>query len=381
MLEVKSSVILPETLSNKRVLKLQRKKKRLHREPLRKQNEMNIKNSITALSLLTATLSSTAQNRVVLIEQFTNSGCYICANYSPTIFDYADNNSADVVAIAYHTAFPYNDSMYHENSIESDARVNYYGVAGVPYSIVDGNYYENASSVFVPQLATTINTRKTEAPLYSIAESNSGFNSNVIDGEFVFTSNTSSNTTDSLVAHIVVVEKNVLKSAYAASPGNNTETEYGYVMRKMLPNQNGTLLLHKAINESDTISFSALLSNIKNLHEVRIVAFVQNVTTKEVYNSFLFNPQITNINEERTLDNTFKIYPNPLANRFTVSATDGGTFKSINIINLQGAIVYGYTSATESSFASLDIDIPAGMYFIEITNDAQRFVQRIVISK
>jgi len=342
---------------------------------------MNKKNITTGLLLLVAIISSIAQNRVVLIEQFTNSGCSICATHSPAVFNYVDNNSADVVAIAYHTAFPYNDSMYHENSIESDARVNYYGVAGVPYSIVDGNYYENASSVFVPQIATTINTRKTEAPLYSIVALNTGFNNGVLDGEFVFTSNTSSNTTDSLVAHIVVVEKNVLKSAYVASPGNNAETEYGYVMRKMLPNQNGTLLLHKAINESDTVSFSAILSNIKNLNELRIVAFVQNVTTKEVYSAFLFNPQITNIKEERKLDNTFKIYPNPLAKTFTVSATDGETFKSINIVNLQGAVVYRYTSSTESSFTSLDIEISAGMYFIEITNDAQRFVQRIVISK
>jgi hypothetical protein len=314
---------------------------------------MNKKNITTGLLLLVAIISSIAQNRVVLIEQFTNSGCSICATHSPAVFNYVDNNSADVVAIAYHTAFPYNDSMYHENS----------------------------SSVFVPQIATTINTRKTEAPLYSIVALNTGFNNGVLDGEFVFTSNTSSNTTDSLVAHIVVVEKNVLKSAYVASPGNNAETEYGYVMRKMLPNQNGTLLLHKAINESDTVSFSAILSNIKNLNELRIVAFVQNVTTKEVYSAFLFNPQITNIKEERKLDNTFKIYPNPLAKTFTVSATDGETFKSINIVNLQGAVVYRYTSSTESSFTSLDIEISAGMYFIEITNDAQRFVQRIVISK
>ena len=342
---------------------------------------MNKKNITTACMFLIITLSNIAQNRVVLLEQFTNSGCYICANYSPAIFDYVDNNTADVVAIAYHTAFPYNDSMYHENTIESDARVSYYGVAGVPYSIVDGSYYENASSAFLPQITTIINTRKVEAPLYNIMASNTVLNNGMLNGEFVFTSNTSSNTTDSLVAYIVLVEKNVLKSAYAASPGNNTETEYGYVMRKMLPNSNGTVLINKLINESDTISFSTLLSNVKKLEELRIVAFVQNVSTKEVYNAFLSNPQITNVNDVSKAKSVFKIYPNPLSSSFTIDGENNEIIKSITISNLYGEIVSQHVPNDARSSTSLNVNISPGAYLMEVAGSKTKFIERIIITK
>ncbi|MBA2612738.1 MAG: hypothetical protein H0U95_12245 [Bacteroidetes bacterium] len=271
-----------------------------------------MKRTLTILALCVISLQFAFAQRVVLIEQFTNSGCPPCAAYSPPVFNYVNNNPADVVAIAYHTYFPYSDSMYFENTTESTARVNYYGVASVPYSVVDGNYYSNTSSNFNPVIASTINSRKAVANKYAINNVSTIISGNLLSTKIAFESLHPNNFSDSLIAHIVVIEKNVLKSSYAASPGANTETNYEYVMRKMLPNQSGSLLINKNLNGKDTITFNWPMQKIKNNAEVRVVAFVQNKNTKEVYMANLFSTNISTGLNERLADGlSFKTFPNP----------------------------------------------------------------------
>ena len=166
-----------------------------------------MKKTVFTFTFLFIVMQFSFAQRVVLIEQFTNSGCPPCAAATPPVFNYVNNNPADVVAIGYHTSFPYSDSMYFENPAESNARVSYYTVQTVPYSIVDGNYYANFSSSFNTVIANTINTRKAIANKYNITNLNNTISGNVLNTKFVFESLNANNTNDTLRAHIVVIEK------------------------------------------------------------------------------------------------------------------------------------------------------------------------------
>lgn len=327
---------------------------------------------------------SVAQNRVVLIEQFTNAGCPPCAASSPGVFNYVDMNSADVVAIAYHTSFPYNDSMYFENPTESNSRVAYYGVPGVPYSIVDGNYYENSSSAFIPVMASTVNTRKAAAPQYSIEALSLTLSGDQLLGSFQYTSLDMSNTSENLLAHIVVIEKNVLKNAYASSPGANSESQYGYVMRKMIPDAAGTILMNKTLNSKDTVSIDLTLSNIKNNNELRLVAFVQNSATKEVYQSQLYTPQIIPLSvpqQTLTLLDCI-IYPNPAVNNISVSFNKKQFIKSISIYNQLGELVhYDLLNTSTNLIIKEELNLLPGIYFVKISKNENDLFQKIIINK
>lgn len=327
-----------------------------------------MKKIATTLGLITSiSVFLVAQSRVVLVEQFTNAGCPPCAASSPSVFSFVETNENDVVAIAYHTSFPYNDSLYFENPGESDARVAYYSVAGVPYSIVDGNYYENSSSTFLQSISSTINTRKAVSAGYSIDSLLLSLIGNQLTGSFKFTA-LSNHSSDSLIAHIVVIEKNVLKSSYTLSPGANNETEYGYVMRKMLPDQNGTVLVNTALGGSDTINVSCQLNKIKDLNQVKIIVFVQNHTTKEVYQADLFSPEMlpTGIESKNRSGCKPVIYPNPANNYLNIWFECRQMVSYIKIFNSQGKMVRSFTVNDEIESFSQNLDLQSGLYNISV---------------
>jgi thiol-disulfide isomerase/thioredoxin len=333
---------------------------------------------IPALALALNT-NTVAQNRVVLIEQFTNSGCGSCAAYTPTVYNYLNNNPADVVGVSYHASFPYNDSMHYENPTDANARINFYNIGGVPHSVVDGNYFDNSTNVLNPTIATTINTRKAIAPAYEITNPTLTLVGNQLSGTFAFKSlNTS---TANLVAHVVVIEKDVLKSSYAASPGNNSETHYPYVMRKMFPTANGTILSNTTINGTDSINLNWTLAHIKNNAQLRVVAFVQNTTTKEVQEAQMFEIPTTTTALKSTLATLTNatLYPNPASNTVAITLANATFINTITITNELGEIVYNQVVNATTAVINTNINLANGLYFVTIANDATHITKKLTI--
>lgn len=323
-----------------------------------------------------------AQTRVVLIEQFTNSSCAPCGAISPSVYAFT-NNTPGVAAIAYHTLFPYNnDSMYFENPMEATQRVNYYSVSGVPNSILDGNVYNGSSTAFVANVSNLVSNRLNVAPRYDISASNLTLSGNQLSGAFKFTSLSGANTSDNLVAHVVVIEKNVLKSAYTASPGANSETEYGYVMRKMIPGASGTSLVNTALNGSDNVPLNWTLANIKNKSELRVVAFVQNVTTKEVYQAQFFSISETPVGIlERTVAlDKIDIFPNPSTGEFSISFKSEQSITSISILNQTGAVLFRDETDVITQLITRKVDLAAGVYFVRIETQAGSTTKKLILT-
>lgn len=318
--------------------------------------------------------------RVVLIEQFTNSGCPPCAASTPPVFNYVNNNLADVVAIGYHTSYPYSDSMYFENPVESNARVAYYGSFGVPQSFVDGNYYSNSSSNFIPVMANTINTRKAIANKYNISNANTTITGNNLNTQIIFESLSASNVNDTLRAHIVVIEKNVLKSSYAASPGANSETNYEYVMRKMLPNQVGSFLINRSLNGKDTIAFNWAMQKIKNNTEVRVVAFVQNKNTKEVYMANMFSTNLsTGVTENNNELYSFQAYADPRFKTIRVTADKIKNTANIVIIDMSGKKVASENILPGETILMSTSSFNAGIYLISLNDGINLKSKKIIV--
>ncbi len=327
------------------------------------------------LLVLFIEISAIAQTRVVLLEQFSNSGCPPCASSTPPILNYVNTNPDKIAAIVYHTAFPYVDSMYYENPVESDARVNFYGSFGVPYSILDGNYYRNNSANLLNSLNNTINNRAAVNTTFSISKNNISLVNRNLTGSIKFSS-LNNNTSDDLAAFIVVVEKRVEKSDYKASPGNNSETYYSYVMRKFMTNVNGYTLTKKATNEEESIPFTWTVENFKDLQELRIVAFVQNLSTKEVYQSMLFNPfeSSTGITNSE-LNDEFNVYPNPSNGSVTIETKTFSNFK-LNIYDTFGKLL---SSDLVNTNAYQIENLSIGMYIVQIITNEGVINKKIIV--
>ncbi|MBA2407010.1 MAG: hypothetical protein H0V65_03325, partial [Chitinophagales bacterium] len=75
-----------------------------------------------------------------LFEHFTQASCGPCAQQNPGFqSSILEQNPNTVRHIAYHTSWPGVDPMYNYNEAESNARVDYYNVTGVPEIILLGN--------------------------------------------------------------------------------------------------------------------------------------------------------------------------------------------------------------------------------------------------
>ncbi len=333
-----------------------------------------------ALGISTGIVS---QSRVVLIEQFSNSSCPPCGAVSPSVYAFV-NNTPGVAAIAYHTLFPYkNDSMHFENPVEATQRVNYYSVTGVPNSVLDGNVYNGSTNPFVSTMANLVSNRLNLPPRYDIRLFSLARNGNQLSGSFGFISLDATNAADNLVAHIVIIEKNVLKSAYAASPGANSETQYGYVMRKMIPDAAGTGLINKTVNGSDSINFDWPLKNIKNKAELRVVAFVQNASTKEIYQAQLFNisEQPVGLAESEVSGIKPTIFPNPTAGEFSISFKSGKYLKSIVIVDQLGKTVFEDKIDLVTDLVTRKVDLNPGVFYVNISTDTGTEVQKLIIGQ
>lgn len=229
-------------------------------------------------------VGATAQKKV-LIEHFSNASCSICGVYSPQVFAFAEQNKDNVVVLSYHTPFPYlHDSLHFENPADANARISYYGVSGTPYSIIEGNFEKGPASTIVGKLPAKTIERLNTAPaaLPQVLISDLKIENGVATTTVVFIG-TDAIQADDLRGHVALVERVVPKTAYLASPGTNSEQEYKNVMRRMYMPQTGYTLQNKSTATGDTLKVSFATNTVKNLSQVRILAFIQNHTTKEVY--------------------------------------------------------------------------------------------------
>ena len=90
------------------------------------------------LSILLLAVTVAAQNRFVLVEEFTNTGCGPCASWSPELDAVIENRLGDCVAIKYHSSYPNrHDEFYNYDPDTQQKRHDFYEVTGVPATFVN----------------------------------------------------------------------------------------------------------------------------------------------------------------------------------------------------------------------------------------------------
>ena len=227
--------------------------------------------------------------RMVIVEEATNASCGPCARQNPTFQAYLEQPEVKQVAIPikYQAWFPGKDIMNAADSSFHNSRVRYYGFQniGVPCAAVNGsilskssdNYYDGAPSdtTAISQAVEAI--RGTTSPItITIEETRNG---NTMNIQVVVGSSSALQSSQKL--RVVIAER----FHYYASAGNNGETEFYNIGRKMFPNLNGEELTiaagtSKTFNYSYTIPTTGQYALDPTM--LYVVAFVQDEDTKEV---------------------------------------------------------------------------------------------------
>jgi hypothetical protein len=228
-------------------------------------------------------LTRAQSTRMVLIEEATNASCGPCASQNPA-FDALLNQNRDILtAIKYHWYFPGYDPMHNHNPEENNARVSYYGINGVPTAAIDGDIPDGPTFGYPggPH-------GYTQALIDEYAAVPSPFNMwishRISDDEDSIYIDMMIEATEAingdLRAHMVVVEKHI---NFTSPPGTNGEKNFLDVMKKMIPDPEGTALPSFQPGDYMILQGSWALANIYNINEVGVVGFIQNNSTKEVH--------------------------------------------------------------------------------------------------
>ena len=245
-----------------------------------------MKKALFILFTLAFISQSSAYDKLSLVERFTNASCAPCASlnvwYNPLTQGWV--NSGTISHLVYNVWWPGpNDPMYLLNVNDNTTRTNYYGCNYVPWFDVNGTHVNETQSA----LTSAVTNGNNQFAPFNIEMTQEALGENLIKIGVTITRDPSDVTTfGNIKLRVALTEKTV---SFASPPGSNGETEFYSICRKMLPDAGGSTFTIPAPEESTQLSLeyvpTAAFLQAVNLDSLRIVAFIQDVATKMVYQS------------------------------------------------------------------------------------------------
>lgn len=230
------------------------------------------------------TTSYSSENKVVILESFTNVGCYPCPVTNKIIRQLSNETYGrnKLVVVKFPVNFPApNDLFYLAAKEICDFRIDYYNVFYAPTIIIDGILKPVASDSV--SIKTAIDSRLSVTPRFAVNVSSILEGDYTIDISIRILDSSSINMSD-LVINTVITESDI---EFQQPPGSNGETKFYDIIRLMLLSING-IVLRQLIDQSElSFEFEDVLLSDWNLEKLNAVIYIQNTSTKEVYQSGL----------------------------------------------------------------------------------------------
>lgn len=313
-------------------------------------------------SLLFISLNAQQQaKRYLLLEHFTNTRCGICANSNPGFYNTIAGYEGDYHHIAYHPSVPYSNCIFYQaNTEENSARANYYTIFGTPRVFFNGTNGVSGGQVSASMLEDRIGQT---SPL-AIQVRETGNSNRQVEVEVFSVDNPP---VGDLRLFVAVVEKEIQYNA------PNGETLHHDVFRDMLTDKDGDPITLSAAGGSVVASFNFAVQSGWQENEVYVLAFVQDYSTKEVFNSGTrFDPVINSTGEE--LGGTMRLYPNPAMEEAVVEFPNVVT-GVLAVRNGFGQTVLTQKAAGQRK-ARLDVQgLPAGAYWVSFESEKGHWVK------
>lgn len=320
--------------------------------------------------------------RTAVLEQFTSSTCGPCASlntsFAPMLSGLGVNHAGtNYAAVKYHMNWPQpgNDPSYNP---DGNTRRGYYGVSGIPDLYLNGGKMVGTSAA-VMQAGQA-------KPAFMSLSAQANVNGNQV----------SVNTTVTPYADIPNLHKlhvAVTEDSYAYPASTTSQDEFHYVMRKMLPNAQGTNLSTLAAGQSQSNSASYTFTvggpaqgnyNLwTNMQNLTVVAFVQNQSTKEIMQGAIAS--LTVGLDELDGDIRFGLYPNPVSDVLTMDfdmpATGTARFE---VYDQMGKLVHTQSMSAAPGAARSTMDLQQlgnGLYHVTLVAGDARSTRKVLVNR
>jgi hypothetical protein len=296
-----------------------------------------------------------------IVEHFTNTKCSICASRNPGFYTNL-NNHPSILHLSIHPSSPYSTCpLSQQNTIDNDARTNFYGIyGGTPRLVINGNVIStsanySSASIFTPYVGLT------SSFLLKTSQIKIGTDS-IQTTVKIYKKDTSSLTSASLF--IGLVEDSIFIN------GGNGETSHFNVLRRSPTTSNGVAVsLPLSITDSITVKKTSYINPLWNQNRMYSIGILQHSTTKKVIQtgkSSLLS--LSSGLQELTSQSNIILYPNPATDviSFLAEHTDNYSF---TVFNSNGDRIK--TGIVNSDHAINVSDLSSGFYIIHLSNQKQ----------
>ncbi len=336
------------------------------------------KNNFTVYLLSLLVLSFFLQNsfagdRMVLVEKFTSSTCGPCASNNPTMDAFLMAQDPErITGISYHMNWPApgNDPMYLYNPGDNTTRRTYYQVNAIPAAFMDG-----LQGIPLPYnqgtLQSYFDARKNILSPVTIIVTDSTYGDSSLVRVKVYCEAPVAN--PNVTLYIAIVEKLI---QYQYPPGTNGETTFRDVMRKMLPNANGTPLTLLP-GTSYTIEKRFYMDPIWQANQIEPLVFIQangreilNAALKPVNFTMISNPAYRVVEQGQNQSGTYQIKIPYVVNNYnspvTLTAAVDPPNAGISVTFPSGSVISNFPDSASMQVAS-NSSVPTGVYKIVVT--------------
>jgi hypothetical protein len=336
--------------------------------------------------------------RNVLHEVFTASTCPPCNPGNAQIDGVLEQIPGLYTVVKYQWYFPGTGDPYFTDEVY--ARTQYYSINSVPRLELDGQWNSNPYGGYTKAVFDEYNT-PSFLDISANYWSKGQFNNVTIEIDPL------QNFSGAHKLHVAIVEKRTTQNMKT-----NGEIEFFYVMKKMLPNAEGTVLQPLVKGQKQTFELgwefkgqyrlptAARLSSssapiganyagidnatehsVENFDNLEIVVWVQNVASKVVLQSVFASDNIGIESEES--ESTFSLYPNPASDFTNIEfILEQNENVSISVYDMMGKVVYNNDLGnTINGYHTQQMDFSgfqSGMYILNLTIGDNTYTKKFI---
>lgn len=347
-------------------------------------------NTLTDTLFETIVIAASGVQRIPLYETFTSSTCAPCVPGNAIMEGLFAANPNKWVCIKYQMNYPGSGDPYY--TAECSDRGSFYGVTGVPWQFIDGGYDRNTQLVVQAD--------------FDAAYAKPGFmtitagltikydHSLVLDYSITPTGDMPAG----YILNVAILEKKTTKNT-----GSNGETEFFWVMKKMLPDASGTILGAMPANTpiTNTLNYTfngnyrlpadaqnpinhAIEYSVEEFSDLIAVVWVQDTVSKAVMQSAYSSVTVGMTEAERARIIT-NVYPNPAQDQVNVSLNMTETENvTVNILNTLGQVVVSNNYGKMSGVNTLNMNISnlaEGIYFAKVMIGDKVYTKPLHVTK
>ncbi|MCK5856475.1 MAG: choice-of-anchor J domain-containing protein [Bacteroidales bacterium] len=345
----------------------------------------------SATDTLSAQCEIVAQSvqRLPLYETFTSSTCGPCVAGNTNMDALFAANPNQWVCVKYQMSWPGSGDPYY--TAEGGDRRTFYGVNSVPRQEIDGGYDGNSSAVTQGMFTSAYNT-------ISMLDISAALNIYGMQTSLTVDMNPSDDISGNLKLFVAIAEGKT-----TGNVGSNGETEFHWVMKKMMPDANGTTLANftngTAVSKSLAYTFNgsyrlpadatnpidnATEHSVEEFSDLIAVVWVQDVTTKEVLQS-AFSSVTAGMSDAERANLITAVYPNPAQDQVNINLNmEQSENVEVSIFNTVGQVVLSENHGSMNGVNTLNIkldNLSTGIYFVKIVVGDKVYTKPLQITK